>query len=67
MTDGPHTEAMEFDINWFMHSVGITWGTECRVAGGNEWDTWDNVNAHWVPHRKTTSTYLLGALKYSPR
>lgn len=49
MTDGPHTEAMEFDINWFMHSVGITWGTECRVAGGNEWDIWDNVNAHWVP------------------
>jgi len=49
MTDGPHTQAMEFDINWFMHSVGITWGTECRVAGGNEWDIWDNVNAHWVP------------------
>ena len=49
MTDGPHTQAMEFDINWFMHSVGITWGTECRVAGGNEWDIWDNVNAHWIP------------------
>ncbi len=49
MADGPDTQAMEFDINWFMHSVGITWGTECRVAGGNEWDIWDNVNAHWIP------------------
>jgi hypothetical protein len=19
------------------------------VAGGNEWDVWDNVSAHWVP------------------
>lgn len=47
--DGPHTQAMEFDINWFMHGVGITWGTECRIAGGNEWDIWDNVNAHWIP------------------
>ncbi len=22
-------------------------GHECRIAGGNEWDIWDNVNAHW--------------------
>lgn len=47
--DPVHTQAMEFDINWFMNSVGITWGTECRIRGGNEWDIWDNVGAKWVP------------------
>jgi hypothetical protein len=49
VTDAAHTQAMEFDINWFMNSVGITWGTECRMEGGNEWDVWDNVAAHWEP------------------
>jgi hypothetical protein len=43
------TQAMEFDVNWFQNSVGMTWGTECRIEGGNEWDIWDNVNAKWVP------------------
>jgi hypothetical protein len=42
------TQAVEFDINWFENTIGMTWGTECRVAGGNEWDIWDNVNARWV-------------------
>ncbi|HEY0794367.1 MAG TPA: hypothetical protein VGD64_01165 [Acidisarcina sp.] len=46
--DPAHTQAMEFDVNWFMNGVGMTWGTECRIAGGYEWDTWDNVNAKWV-------------------
>jgi hypothetical protein len=32
-----------------MNGVGMTWGTECRIAGGNEWDIWDNANAKWVP------------------
>ncbi len=43
------TQAMEFDINWFANSVGMTWGTECRMRGGNEWDIWDNANAKWLP------------------
>jgi hypothetical protein len=43
------TQAMEFDVNMFFNSVGMTWGTECRIRGGNEWDIWDNVNAKWVP------------------
>ena len=25
LSDAAHTQAMEFDINWFMNSVGITW------------------------------------------
>jgi hypothetical protein len=42
------TQALEFDVNMFFNTVGMTFGTECRVEGGNEWDVWDNVNAHWV-------------------
>ncbi len=49
VADAAHTQALEFDTNWFMNSVGMTWGTECRLAGGNEWDIWDNVEAKWVP------------------
>ena len=47
--DTAHTQALEFDINWFAGSVGMTWGTECRIKGGSEWDLWDNVAAKWVP------------------
>jgi hypothetical protein len=49
VTDATSTQAMEFDINMFLNSVGMTWGTECRMRGGNEWDIWDNVNAKWIP------------------
>jgi hypothetical protein len=41
------SQALEFDVNQFFGSIGFIWGHECRVAGGNEWDVWDNVNAHW--------------------
>ncbi len=47
--DTVNTQALEFDINWFMDSIGMTWGTQCRVRGGNEWDLWDNVQAKWIP------------------
>jgi hypothetical protein len=40
---------LEFDINQFFSSMGFIWGHECRIAGGNEWDVWDNLNKHWVP------------------
>jgi hypothetical protein len=43
------SQAVEFDINQFFNSMGFIWGHECRIAGGNEWDVWDNVNQHWVP------------------
>ena len=42
------SQALEFDINQFFNSMGFIWGHECRIAGGHEWDTWDNVNKHWV-------------------
>src|SRR5436190_2861749 len=43
-----YSQALEFDINQFMGPLGFIWGHECRVAGGHEWDIWDNVNAHWI-------------------
>ena len=43
------SQAVEFDMNQFFDNIGFIWGHECRVAGGHEWDIWDNVNAHWVP------------------
>jgi hypothetical protein len=43
------SQAIEFDINQFFNNMGFIWGHECRVAGGNEWDVWDNVNQHWKP------------------
>jgi hypothetical protein len=43
------SQAVEFDINQFLDGLGFIWGHECRIAGGNEWDVWDNLNQHWVP------------------
>jgi hypothetical protein len=42
------SQALEFDFNQFFDGMGFIWGHECRIAGGNEWDIWDNVNAYWV-------------------
>jgi hypothetical protein len=42
------SQALEFDINQFFGGKGFIWGHECRIAGGHEWDIWDNVNTHWV-------------------
>jgi hypothetical protein len=43
------SQAVEFDINQFFDNLGFIWGHECRIAGGNEWDIWDNINQQWVP------------------
>jgi hypothetical protein len=40
-------QALEFDVNQFFGGMGFTWGTECRVGGGYEWDIWNSVR--WVP------------------
>ena len=42
------SEALEFDINQFFGGLGFIWGHECRIAGGHQWDIWDNVSARWV-------------------
>ena len=43
------SQAVEFDINQFFDGMGFVWGHECRVAGGNQWDVWNPVSAHWIP------------------
>jgi hypothetical protein len=43
------SQALEFDINQFFDNLGFIWGHECRIAGGHEWDVWDNVTAQWIP------------------
>lgn len=43
------SQAVEFDINQFFDSMGFIWGHECRIAGGNEWDIWNNQAATWIP------------------
>jgi hypothetical protein len=43
------SQALEFDLNQFFNGLGFIWGHECRVAGGHEWDIWDNVNQKWSP------------------
>jgi len=42
-------QAIEFDVNQFFDSMGFIWGHECRIAGGNEWDVWDNATSKWIP------------------
>jgi hypothetical protein len=43
------SQVLEFDINQYFNSMGFTWGNQCRIAGGNEFDIWDNVNWKWIP------------------
>lgn len=43
------SQALEFDVNQYFDNLGFTWGHQCRIAGGNEWDVWDNINQKWAP------------------
>lgn len=49
VADASVTQALELDINMFYNGHGLTFGTECRIEGGYEWDVWDNGNAKWTP------------------
>jgi hypothetical protein len=42
-------EVLEFDVSMYFNGLSLVWGQQCRVAGGHEWDIWDNINAKWVP------------------
>jgi hypothetical protein len=42
------SQVLEFDINQYFNSMAFTWGNQCRIAGGHEFDVWDNVNWKWV-------------------
>jgi hypothetical protein len=41
------SQALEFDINQFFGGKSFIWGHECRIAGGHQWDVWDNPNQRW--------------------
>jgi len=43
------SQALEFDINQFVNGQSFIWGHECRIAGGHEWDIWDNPGQRWIP------------------
>lgn len=43
------SQALEFDINQFTLGKSFIWGHECRIAGGHEWDIYNNVDKKWVP------------------
>jgi len=43
------SQALEFDINQFFGGKSFIWGHECRIAGGHQWDVWDNPAQHWHP------------------
>ena len=43
------SQALEFDINQFVNGYSYIWGHECRIAGGNEWDIWDDPSQTWHP------------------
>jgi hypothetical protein len=47
--DASVSQALEFDINQFTGGLSFIWGHECRIAGGHEWDIYDNVNKKWMP------------------
>ncbi len=42
------SQVLEFDISMYFNGLSLVWGNQCRIAGGNEWDIWDNVNSKWV-------------------
>jgi hypothetical protein len=44
----PASEALEFDINQFVNGKSFIWGHECRIAGGHQWDIWDNPGQKWI-------------------
>lgn len=48
-TDLSVSQALEFDINQFVSGYSFIWGHECRIAGGHEWDIWDNTAGKWHP------------------
>jgi hypothetical protein len=49
ISDLSASQALEFDVNQFWNNMGFIWGHECRIAGGNEWDVWNNQSSQWTP------------------
>ncbi len=41
------SQVLEFDVSQYFHGLSFIYGTQCRIAGGHQWDIWDNVNHKW--------------------
>jgi hypothetical protein len=41
------TQSLEIDINMYLNSVGMEWGTQCAHLGDGTWDIWNNETDHW--------------------
>jgi hypothetical protein len=44
----PASQVLEFDVSQYMNGKSFVWGHQCRIAGGHEWDVWDNINNQWA-------------------
>jgi hypothetical protein len=44
----PAAQVLEFDVSQYFSGKSFIFGNQCRIAGGHEWDIWDNVNNKWV-------------------
>jgi hypothetical protein len=43
------SQALEMDVSQYFNGMSFVYGTQCRIAGGHEWDVWDNINSKWIP------------------
>ncbi len=43
------SQALEMDVSQYFNGLSFIYGQQCRIAGGHEWDVWDNINAKWIP------------------
>lgn len=46
VTDASVTQVLEFDINLFMNSIGLTWAHQCNHLGDGDWDI--SANSGWT-------------------
>lgn len=42
------SQVLEFDVSMYFNGLKLIWGQQCRIAGGHQWDIWDNPNGRWV-------------------
>ena len=44
----PASQVLEFDVSQYFQGLSLIWGNQCRIAGGHEWDVWNNTSHQWV-------------------
>lgn len=46
VSDVSVTQVLEFDVNMYINSVGMTWAHQCNHLGDGQWDI--SVNSGWI-------------------